>query len=100
MQAGTGVVKEVGSTQSHDDSQIRQETVGQEQLAEPAGGGGAGECSLKADTGIGQGDGGNIAARELDEGAAKEVADAHAEGGHGQTGNILVSTKGDCQETV
>ena len=43
MQAGTGVVQEVGRTQRNDDGQIGQEAVGQEHLAEPAGGRGAGQ---------------------------------------------------------
>ena len=49
---------------------------------------------------LAQGDGGDLAAGELDEGAAEEVAHAHAEGGHGQTGDVLVGAERHGEEAV
>ena len=100
MQAGAGVLQEIGGQQGQDNGQIRQEAIGQEDLAEPAQTLGKGQGLGKIAAGGGQGDGGDLAAGELDQGAAEEVADAHAEGGHGQAGNVLVGPQGHRQEAV
>ena len=100
MQAGAGVLQEIGGQQGQDNGQIRQEAIGQEDLAEPAQTLGKGQGLGKIAAGGGQGNGGDLTAGELDQGAAEEVADAHAEGGHGQTGNVLVGPQGHRQEAV
>ena len=100
VQAGAGVLQEIGGQQGQDNGQIRQEAIGQEDLAEPAQTLGKGQGLGKIAAGGGQGDGGDLAAGELDQGAAEEVADAHAEGGHGQAGNVLVGPQGHRQEAV
>ena len=100
VQAGAGVLQEIGGQQGQDNGQIRQEAIGQEDLAEPAQTLGKGQGLGKIPAGGGQGDGGHLAAGELDQGAAEEVADAHAEGGHGQAGNVLVGPQGHRQEAV
>ena len=100
VQAGAGVLQEIGGQQGQDNGQIRQEAIGQEDLAEPAQTLGKGQGLGKIAAGGGQGNGGDLTAGELDQGAAEEVADAHAEGGHGQTGNVLVGPQGHRQEAV
>ena len=100
VQAGPGVLQEIGGQQGQDNGQIRQEAIGQENLAEPAQTLGKGQGLGKIAAGGGQGNGGDLTAGELDQGAAEEVADAHAEGGHGQTGNVLVGPQGHRQEAV
>ena len=87
MQSGTGVLEEVGGQQRQQDGKIRQKAIGQEYLTKPAAFGGEGEGFAEIGAGGGKGDGGDLAARQLDERATEEVADAHAEGGpegHGQ----------------
>ena len=100
VQTGPGVLQEIGRQQSQDNGQVCQEAIGQENLAEPAQALGEGQGLGKIAAGGGQGNGGHLAAGELDQGAAEEVADAHAEGGHGQTGNVLVGPEGHRQEAV
>jgi len=100
VQAGPGVLQEIGGQQGQDNGQVRQEAIGQEDLAKPAQTLGKGQGLGKIAAGGGQGNGGDLTAGELDQGAAEEVADAHAEGGHGQTGNVLVGPQGHRQEAV
>ena len=59
-----------------------------------------GQRTAEVAAGGGEGDGGHLAAGELDEGAAEEVADAHAEGGEGKTGDVLVGPEGDGEDAV
>ena len=100
MQSGTGVLEEVGGQQRQQDSQIRQEAVGQEHLPKDPQLVGKGQGLTEIGAGGGQGDGGHLTAGELDEGAAEEVADAHAEGGHGKAGHVLVGPEGHRQQAV
>ena len=100
MQSGTGVLEEVGGQQRQQNGQIRQESIGQEYLTKPAAFGGEGEGFAEIGAGGGKGDGGNLAARQLDERATEEVADAHAEGGHGKAGHVLVGPEGHSQQAV
>ena len=50
--------------------------------------------------GSGQCDGRYITVHQLDQRSAKEVTEADTEGGHGQTGHVLVRPQGNGQETV
>ena len=100
VQAGAGVLQEIGGQQGQDNGQIRQEAIGQEDLAEPAQTLGKGQGLGKIAAGGGQGDGGDLAAGELDQGAAEEVADAHAEGGHGKAGHVLIGPQRHRQQAV
>ena len=100
MQSGTGVLEEVGGQQRQQDGKIRQESIGQEHLPKDPQLVGKGQGLTEIGAGGGQGDGGHLAARQLDERAAEEVADAHAEGGHGKAGHVLVGPEGHSQQAV
>lgn len=79
----------LGKYHPHGDSSVYEAMV---RMAQP--------FSMRVPLVDGQGNGGDLTAGELDQGAAEEVADAHAEGGHGQAGNVLVGPQGHRQEAV
>ena len=100
LQALAGVGQEIGDRQGDGNGQVGQETVGQENFPKPAQLVRKGQTGGEIAAGGGKGNGGDLAAGELDEGAAEEVAEAHAEGGQGQTGDVLVGPEGHSQEAV
>ena len=90
MQADTGVLEDIGRGEGDDDSGIGKEAVAQENLAEPAELISNGKRAAVVSARRGQGDGRNLAAGELYERAAEEVAEADAKGGHRKTCDVLV----------
>ena len=100
MQARTGALEDVGGHQGDDDGQVHQKAVGQEHLTEPAKLIRKGQACLDIAAGAAQYDGGDLRVGELDQRAAEEVAEAHAEGGDGKAGHVLVGPEGDGEEAV
>ena len=100
VQAHPGPAEHIGRGQSHDHCGVGQKTVGQEDFAEPAQLVREGQALAEAGAGGAQGDEGYLTAGDFNEGAAEEVAEAHAEGGHGKAGNVLVGPEGYGEEAV
>ena len=100
LQAHPGLFQHIGGHQRNDDGRISQEAIGKEQFAEYAGGLRNGQGLAEIAGGGRQGDGGDLRAGELDERAAEEIAEAHAEGGHGQARDVLVGPERHRQEAI
>ena len=100
MQTHAGAVEDIVHYYCNDDREINEEAELEEEVAEPAAGVCEGQSRLEAQAGVVKGDGGGAGAGELDEGAAEEVAEADAEGGHGKTGDVLVGSQRNRQEAV
>ena len=100
MQARAGLVEHMGRDEGDDHRQICQETVVEEDFSEPAELGGKGQLGRKILVRGAQGDAGHVRAGELNERAAEEVAEAHAEGGQGKAGDVLVGSQGNGEEAV
>ena len=100
MQAHPGAAQYEGCCQGQDNGGIGQEAVGQEDFSKPAQLVREGQAPAEVGAGGAEGDKGDLASGDLNEGAAEEVAEAHAEGGHGKAGNILVGPEGHGEEAV
>ena len=100
VQSEARVPQDVGDDERDGDGDVSEESVGEEQLAEDAALVRKGQGTVEVRAGGAERDGGHRAAGQLDEGAAEEVADAHAEGGERQAGHVLVGAQGDGEEAV
>ena len=100
MEADPGVSEDVGRHDGDDHGQIGQETVREEDLAEPAELPGERKSRAEIIARGGHGDAGHVAACDLDQRAAEEVADAGAERGEGKTGHVLVRAESDRKEGI
>ena len=74
--------------------------MGQENFAKPAQILGKGKLCFKEFAGFGEGNGGQVAAHQLGERAAKEIAQADTKGGDGQAGNILIGAQGNGHKAI
>ena len=100
MQTHARVLEHVGRDERDGHGEVGEKAVGQEDLAEPA------ELRRKRQR-LGkvavrgrERDGRHLAAGELDERAAEEVAEADAERRHGKAGNVLIGAQRDGEKAV
>ena len=95
-----GLFQHIGGNQRQNNGHIGQEAVAQEQLAENPQLVRNGKAPAEIGGGGGKRDGGHLAAGELNQGAAEEVAEAYAKGSHGKAGHVLICPEGNGQEAV
>ena len=100
MQTHPGVPQHIGGNQRNGNGKIGQEAIGKQQLPHHAGLVRKGQRPAEITAGGRQGNGRHVRAGELNQGAAEEIAEPHAEGGHGKAGHVLVGTEGHRQEAV
>ena len=100
VQSDPGPFQHICGDQGKNHCQISQESVGQEQLAEPPGRIRAGQFCLEGQARIGQGQVRHGVSAQLDQAAAEEIAEAHAESSHREAGHVLIGAQRHRQETV
>ena len=99
MQTGTGAVNDKGRDEGDGNGQIYKKAVIQHKIAEYAQLACDGQSLFETVGGGGQSQKRHIRAGKLYKRTAEEVAEAHAEGGHSKTGDILICSEGHSKET-
>ena len=100
VQPHARALEHIGRDQRDGHGEVGQKAVGQKDLPEPAEALHARDRLGKVAVGRRERDGRHLAAGELDERAAHEVAEADAERRHGKAGDVLVGAQRDGQKAV